>query len=144
MSLRYKKLYVDSTSLVRPAIGDAGYDLRAYGNYILSRGTPTTINTGIAVEIPSGYVGLIFPRSGLRAKARVSQYGTGVIDSSFRGELKMITELHTNTPHEAYHILSGDKIAQLVIVPYYVNDVEEVSELSTSPRGVDGFGSTGR
>lgn len=145
MSLRYKRLYLDSPELEAPRNGDAGYDLRAYGDYILNPYRPTVINTGITLEIPAGYVGLVLPRSGLRFKYGVTVFGTGVIDSAFRGELKALLTVSPTTPDAlGYKISNGDKISQLVIVPYFSEGVEEVSELSLTIRGTDGFGSTGR
>lgn len=145
--IRYKKLYLDSPDLIRPADGDAGYDLRAYGEYDLYYDSPLSINTGVAIEIPAGYVGLVFPRSGLRFNSHITNYGTGVIDASYRGEMKVLLwRLHfpSNSFREAYTIQHGDKIAQLVIVPCFTDDVEEVSDLSETNRGSKGFGSTGR
>lgn len=149
MPLNYKRLYMDSPEMSTPKAGDAGYDLRAYGDYSLRYNRPTSIDTGIAVEIPPGFVGLILPRSGLRFNENINTFGTGVIDSSYRGELKvLLTNLRTtHYPFESpppYEIHHGDKIAQLVIVPVFTEEVQEVNDLSDTDRGAKGFGSSGR
>jgi dUTP pyrophosphatase len=140
--LKYQRLYLDSPILEKPVDGDAGYDLRAYEDILLSSDYPAIINTGIAVEIPSGFVGLVCPRSGLRFHQRISTFGIGVIDSTYRGEIRVMIEQHTvnSTPTV---IKAGDKIAQLVIIPYFGEDVEE-AELTDTVRGNKGFGSTGK
>jgi dUTP pyrophosphatase len=146
MALRYKRLYMDSPEFEAPKDGDAGYDLRTYQDISLMPNTPTVVDTGIAIEIPSGYVGLILPRSGMRFKFLVDCFGVGVIDSSYRGELKLLIELH-DRPDLHYvdtQWYAGDKVAQLVIVPCFTEEVEEVDTLSDTSRGAKGFGSTGR
>lgn len=143
--LRFQRLFLDSPTLERPSNGDAGYDLRAYQDVFLVLNRPTTIDTGIAIEIPSGYVGLIFPRSGLRFNHSINTYGVGVIDSSYRGEIKVSVIRHDSAANQAtYMIKSNDKIAQLVIVPCFTDEIEEVTELSVTARDIKGFGSTGR
>ena len=104
-------------------------------------GQTEKINTGICVEIPNGYFGAIFARSGLATKRGLRPANcVGVIDSDYRGEV--IVALHNDTEKsESIHV--GDRIAQLVILPYLPVEFEEVDELSNTDRGEGGFGSTG-
>tara|TARA_B100001093_G_scaffold489236_1_gene527218 strand:+ start:1461 stop:1886 length:426 start_codon:yes stop_codon:yes gene_type:complete len=119
--------------------GDAGMDLYAttqsfdkHGNYVYG--------TGLAIEIPEGYVGLLFPRSSISKTAHSLRNAVGVIDSGYRGEIMMKYDINTrNLP--VYTV--GDRIAQIIILPYPQIEFEEVGELSDSERGSGGFGSTG-
>lgn len=122
--------------------GDAGMDLTATsyeyidGNHIYG--------TGIAVEIPQGYVGLVFPRSSNRKKECYMTNHVGVIDSGYRGEI-MVTfknrdvDMNTETPYKI-----GDKVAQIIIIPYPIVKFIVVDELSKTERGEGGHGSTGK
>jgi dUTP pyrophosphatase len=137
-TLRVKKLTAGATLPSRGKPGDAGLDLYAlHDDWILSP-DPTLFETGIAVEIPEGHVGLICGRSGLAAKKGVDVLG-GVIDANYRGEIKVALSAPRNTQLEA-----GDRIAQLLVLPVAMLDVIEVDELSDSNRGDLGFGSSGR
>jgi dUTP pyrophosphatase len=97
------------------------------------------IKTGIAIEIPKGFVGLVWPRSGLAIKKGVSVLA-GVIDSSYRGEIGVVL---LNTNYDDLIIKKGDKIAQLLIQPIETVNIEEVKELSDTERAENGFGSSG-
>lgn len=100
------------------------------------------VKTGIACEIPDGYCGLVFARSGLATmRALRPANAVGVIDSDYRGEIKVA--LH-NDSDEIQMIEHNERIAQLVIVPCVLVDIEEVTELTSTERGERGFGSTGR
>lgn len=100
------------------------------------------IPTGVAVAIPSDYVGLIYARSGLACKKGIAPRNkVGVIDSDYRGEL--IVALY-NQSKEEFVVNDGDRIAQLVITPYYQAKFEECDDLSDTTRGSNGFGSTGK
>lgn len=100
------------------------------------------IKTGLAIEIPIGYVGLIYARSGLACKVGLAPANkVGVIDSDYRGEL--IVALHNHSKKTAC-IESGERIAQLVITPYLTASFLEVEELENTNRGTGGFGSTGQ
>jgi len=117
-------------------IGDAGCDLVAVSRGILNN--KLVLGTGLAMEIPEGYVGLIFPRSSVfKYNARLSN-SVGVIDSKYRGEIKVIFDI---TGDELYNI--GDRVGQIIIIPYPQVTFQEASELSSSERGMGGFGSTG-
>lgn len=120
---------------------DAGMDLTAvslekdnFGNYVYG--------TGIAIEIPDGYVGLVFPRSSNHKKDLCLTNSVGVIDSGYRGEIKFKFRPSCNMDNPAVYAV-GDRIGQLIIIPYPKIDFVEVDELSDSDRGCNGYGSTG-
>ena len=120
--------------------GDAGLDLRAVENYDIEPGESAMVRTGLRVEIPSGCVGLEFPRSGLGSRGITMRNCVGVIDSGYRGEV--LCSLW-NTTHETFHVEKGDRVCQIVVMPYCPCSVEESESLSESERGTDGYGSTG-
>lgn len=117
---------------------DAGLDLKTPIKFNIPPKNHISINTGVHVEIPEGYVGLITSKSGLMLKGITSR---GTIDSSYRGPIYAV--LYNDSP-EWVHFKVGDKITQLVILPCWIKDVEVVEELSQTDRGENGFGSTGR
>lgn len=122
--------------------GDAGIDLRSMGNCIINPRNTRTIGTGVKVEIPEGHVGLLFARSGLSIKYGVAPANkVGVIDSGFRGEIMVGLHNHGTTPVQ---IAKGDRIAQLVIIPFATPEIKVVEELSETERGEGGLGSTGK
>ena len=143
MRLRIKKL---NERAVVPTYGSpcsAGADLYSAEeeDVTVPSGETRLIHTGIACEIPDGYVGLIFARSGLASKRGLAPSNkVGVIDSDYRGEL-MVSLF--NQSKEDRTVERGERIAQLVIVPYLRADFEETGELSDTARGAGGFGSTG-
>ncbi|MDP4158203.1 MAG: dUTP diphosphatase [Bacillota bacterium] len=120
---------------------DAGADLRARidHNIVLFPNDSAKIPTGIAMEIPSGYLGDIRPRSGAAHEGKLTISGT--IDSNYRGEISLNV---VNITSKTITIVPGERLAQIVILPYLVADFEQVDELSESDRGTNGFGSTGR
>jgi len=121
--------------------GDAGIDLFAREDVQIAPGEWLMAPTGIAVAIPRGYVGLVAPRSGLAARHGLGVVnGPGVVDSGYRGELKVILINHGTEP---LSLQRGDRIAQLVVVPVADQEFVEVDELPGSARGAGGFGSTG-
>ena len=121
--------------------GDAGLDLKAAEQVILLPGEAKTVPTGVSVEIPHGYVGHVFARSGNAARHGIGLVnGVGVIDSGYRGEIKATL---INLGPSAWCAERGDRIAQLVIQKVELPDIEIVDELSESERGAGGFGSTG-
>ncbi len=117
--------------------GDAGLDLTAVSCKIIDT-EHIKYNLGIAVEIPNGYVGLIFPRSSCYKKRQLMSNCVGVIDSGYRGEISTIM---LGTSEEIYN--EGDRVAQLIIMPYPNIEMVEVVKLSESERGDRGYGSTG-
>lgn len=120
--------------------GDAGLDLRSAVDAYLLPGESRLLSTGVRVEIPEGYVGLQFPRSGLGSKGYTMRNAVGVIDSGYRGEIRCAL---WNTTGSLFEIKKGDRICQLVIVPFAECEVKLVDELEESVRGEDGYGSTG-
>ena len=122
----------------------AGADLYACMDapQTLAPGETFLVHTGIAVEIPEGYVGLIYARSGLATKRGLAPANkVGVIDSDYRGELMVSLYNQSGAPQTIEH---GERIAQLVIAPFLKAEYHEVGELSETVRGEGGFGSTGR
>ncbi len=100
------------------------------------------VKTGIAMEIPEGYAGLVYARSGLACKKGLAPANkVGVIDSDYRGEIMVALHNHSNVP---VSVESGERIAQLVITPYITAVFNQVEELEDTERGEGGFGSTGR
>jgi dUTP pyrophosphatase len=121
--------------------GDAGLDLRASEFASLEPGERRLVPTGLAVAIPEGHAGFVVPRSGLAMQKGVTVLNApGLIDSGYRGELKVLLINHGG---EVVAIARGERIAQLVIQPVASVTLVEVERLPDSPRGVGGFGSTG-
>jgi dUTP pyrophosphatase len=125
-------------------VGDAGADLVACESTTLAAGGGRgLVGTGIAIAIPEGYAAFIQPRSGLAAKHGVTCLNSpGLIDSGYRGELKVILVNHD--PTEPFEVVKGERIAQLVIQRVESVAFFEVDELSETERGAGGFGSSGR
>lgn len=122
--------------------GDAGADLRTTVDLRLEPGERALVPTGIALALPSGYVALVHPRSGLAAKHGLSIVNTpGTVDSGYRGEVKVM--LINHDPREAIHLRRGDRVAQLVVQRYERVRFVEVETLPDSVRGAGGYGSTG-
>lgn len=121
---------------------DAGYDLKARKETSVFPQDTEFIPTGVCVEIPSGYVGLLFPRSSISKTPLRMANSCGVIDSGFTGEIKV--PLYNTSEVEIRDIEQYDKIAQLVIVPCMNFELEQVDELDDTERGEGGFGSTGK
>lgn len=142
--VKVKKL--DSRAIIptRGSADAAGADLYALTNsdIVINPGETVLVHTGIAMEIPSGWVGLVYARSGLSTKMGLAPANkVGVIDADYRGEL--MVSLY-NQSGEVRVVPNGERIAQLVIAPYIPAVFEEVEELSDTVRGEGGFGSTGR
>lgn len=142
--LNIKKVRENAHIPTRADEGAAGYDLYAAtdGDIVIEPGKTAMIPSGYAFEIPAGYFGGVFPRSGLSTKHGIRLANcVAVIDSSYRGEVQI--PLH-NDLDEAYTIHTGDRVAQMVIIPYFAEDLNETDELSDTTRGQGGFGSSGR
>lgn len=123
--------------------GDAGLDLHALEPVALEPGERASVPTGISVEIPPGYAGLVLPRSGLAARHGISVVNApGLIDAGYRGEVRVL--LLNTDPRERFEAEAGTRIAQLVVVAVAAALPCEVAELSLSERGAGGFGSSGR
>lgn len=140
MKLNVKRLVPDAKLPSRAQHDDAGLDLFAAEEYVLASGQREMIKTGIAIAIPSGYVGLIWDKSGIAAKTGVKTMG-GVVDAQYRGEVMVIA---TNLGTEPYVIEKGSKIAQLLVQKAEFPEICETEELDDTLRGKDGFGSTGK
>lgn len=120
--------------------GDAGLDLRAVEDYTIAPGESAMVRTGLHVEIPRWHVGLVFPRSGLGSKGITLRNAVGVVDSGYRGE---VLAALWNTTDKPFEVHKGDRVCQLVVMPYCPCSVDEVDALSDSERGDGGYGSTG-
>lgn len=122
--------------------GDAGMDLSASESLTLQPFERALVPTGLAIALPEGYAGFVLPRSGLAIKHGITVVNTpGLIDSNYRGELKII--LQNTDPHEPFTIHGGDRIAQLVVMPVPHMSFTPVDVLSNTERGEGGFGSSG-
>lgn len=122
--------------------GDAAVDLRASESCYIKAGAVRLVDTGVRVAIPSGYVGLVCPRSGMACKHEVTVINSpGVIDPNYRGSIKVGLVNHNSV---GFDIRDGDRIAQLLIVPVPRVMFQQVEELDDTERGADGFGSSGR
>lgn len=145
INVNVKKL---NKSAVFPTSGSekaAGYDLYACidsGSVTVAPHTTEKIGTGLAIAVPDGYFGAIFARSGLATKQGLRPANcVGVCDSDYRGEYIIAIHNDTDEPRTIEH---GDRIAQLVVMPYLAVGFTEVDELDETQRGVGGFGSTGK
>lgn len=146
MKVNYKKLDNKAVTPSRGSEYSAGMDLSALIQngakaQRIPAGATVKIGTGIAMEIPEGYFGAIFARSGMATKRGLRPANcVGVIDSDYRGEI--IVPLHNDTD-KCETVRDGDRIAQMIIMPYLGVELKEVEELNDTERGVGGFGSTG-
>ena len=140
MEVRVKKLHKDAVIPSYAKDGDAGLDLTAVSHRVDSYDNDV-FGTGLAIEIPKGYVGLLFPRSSnSKTNLRLTN-SVGVIDSGYRGEI-MMKYREEGGMNKDYEI--GDRIGQLIILPYPRITFVEADELSDSERGNGGYGSSGR
>jgi dUTP pyrophosphatase len=143
MTLRVVRLHPRATLPARAHPDDAGLDLHALEAATLAPGERASIPTGIAIEIEPGHAGLVLPRSGLAARHGISVVNApGLIDSGYRGELRVL--LLNNDSSASFDVEAGDRIAQLVLIAVAIAEPVEVTQLSETPRGVGGFGSSGR
>ena len=138
VKIKFKKLREDSQLPKRMTPGAGGFDMYSTERKDLTPGNSVVFDSGIAMAIPEGYVGIISPRSGL-ASTKIIKPGARIIDSDFRGEVKI--NLH-NHGKDTLEICVGDRVAQLVVVKG-LTDWEEVDELDETERGSGGFGHTG-
>ena len=138
MKLKFKKIFSDAVVPSYTQKGDAGMDLVARS--MIRTGKYYEYGTGIAMELPQGYVGLLFPRSSISKTDHYLRNSVGVVDSGYRGEIKLRMSIPALGEKE-YRI--GDRIAQLIIMKLPWVEIEEVEELSDTDRGEGGFGSTG-
>lgn len=139
--LRVNKLNTSAVLPVRGSLGAAGYDITSTEFHTIPPGHRVVVGTGIAIEVPEGTYGRVAPRSGLAVKDGL-QVGAGVVDSDYRGELKVV--LFNHDISETYIVKPGVRIAQLILEKITCPLVEEIKDnLGETNRGDGGFGSTG-
>ena len=138
MKVNIKKLHPDAVIPKYAKPGDAGLDLTAVD--VDADGSTLTYKTGLAVEIPPWHVGLLFPRSSVYKTGQTLTNCVGVIDSGYRGEIML---KYTLSPYQREYDI-GDRVGQLIIMPYPRIDFQEVEKLIPTERGDGGYGSTGR
>ena len=144
MQVRIKKLNENAVIPTYAKEGDAGMDVIAT-SIISDTPTQITYGLGIALEIPNGFVGLVFPRSSIRKTRLQLSNSVGVIDSGYRGELQAtFNKIITTIENQKNDYKVGDRIAQIMIIPHPPIEFEEANELSDTERGDGGFGSTGK
>ncbi len=144
MNIKVKKLKPGATVPTMGSKFAAGADLYSAedADVVIEPSETKFIGTGLAMEIPEGYVGLVYARSGLACKRGLAPANkVGVVDSDYRGEIKVALHNHGK---EAQTVEKGERIAQMVIAPYLSVNYEEADELSETERGEGSFGSTGR
>ena len=148
LNVKFKKLHPDAVIPSYAQPGDAGLDLTAIsenfkpsGEYERKGYHYIEYGTGLSVEIPEGYVGFLFPRSSISKTSLILANSIGVVDSGYRGEIMLrfkCTDLRTGKVYEV-----GDRIGQLIIMPYPKINIIEAEELSETERNTGGFGSSG-
>lgn len=139
MKIKIKKI---SDEAIAPSChhkGDAGFDLRSVEEIVLKPGERVKVKTGVAMEIPEGYAGLVWDRSGMAANHGIKTMA-GVVDSSYRGEISVVL---VNLSDKDLKIEKGHKIAQMLVQKVENPEIEIVESLDDSERGEGGFGSTG-
>ena len=139
-TIYFKKVEDHATTPSRANNTDAGYDLYSIEEYVIPPHHRVMVRTGISIAIPNGYVGLIWPRSGLAVKFGIDTMA-GVIDSGYRGEVCVVLQNHG---HESYTVKAKDRVAQILFQPVMAPTLIETKELHNSDRGQSGFGSTGK
>ena len=143
MKVRFKKLVPEAVAPYQATDGSAGWDLTATSMELI-QGKKAIYGTGLSVEIPKGYVGLLFPRSSIHNKTLRLSNSVGVIDSDYRGEVKAVFDRLSDWPYAWEIYQPGDRICQLIILPVPTIEWEESEELTNTQRGEGGYGSTGR
>lgn len=140
MIIKIKKLDPRAILPAYAHLGDAGMDIYALEDVEVAPGKVVKVRTGLAIEIPDGYVGLCWDRSGLATKQALKIMG-GVVDSGYRGEV-MIGLINLN--QESQILKAGERVAQMLIQKVERSEIVEAEELSETIRGEGGFGSTGK
>lgn len=140
LNVNIKKLHKDAVIPSYAKDGDAGLDMTAT-EIISETDDDITYGTGLAMEIPRGYVGLVFPRSSIRKYDLILSNSVGVIDSGYRGEIQATIKKTKGYYSKSYQL--GERVCQIIILPYPQVKFNEVQELSETNRGNGGFGSTG-
>jgi len=140
MVIKVKKVHVNAKLPTYGHVGDAGMDLYAAEDTTIEPGKPLRVRTGIAVEIPFGFVGLCWDKSGLATNHSLKTIAR-VIDSTYRGEI-MVGMM--NLGKEPYTFKAGEKVTQMLVQKVESPEIVEAEELSDTSRGEGGFGSTGK
>ncbi len=138
MRIKIKKLHPDAIIPKYSYKGDAGMDLHSTEDIFLRPNHRAVVKTGLSIELPKGYVALVWDKSGIAKEGITTLAGVG--DSGYRGEYKIVM---INLSSRDYFIKKGQKIAQLLIQPIITAKIKEVDELTQTERGEGGFGSTG-
>lgn len=142
MTLKIQRLHPDATLPTRAHDTDAGLDLASNIDTTVGVSSRVTIGTGIAIALPAGTAGLIYPRSGLASRYGLSlSNSVGVIDSDYRGEVMLTVINHGTRP---FTISKGMRVAQMIVTPYCVPELVEVDHLDATERGTAGLGSSGK
>ena len=140
MQVKVKKLHPEAIIPKYAKQGDAGLDLTAVSEEWNENNSMVTYGTGLSIEIPEGYVGLLFPRSSVCKTSLNLSNSVGVIDSGYRGEIM----LKYRYPEQGLVYDLGDRVGQLIIMPYPQIKLIEAEELSSTERGEGGYGSSGK
>ena len=140
MEVKVKKMHAEAVIPSYATKGDAGLDLTAVSEEWNEGNTMVTYGTGLSIEIPQGYVGLLFPRSSVCKTSLNLSNSVGVIDSGYRGEIM----LKYRYPEQGLVYDLGDRVGQLIIMPYPQIKLIEAEELSSTERGEGGYGSSGK
>lgn len=140
---KFKKLHEDAVTPTYSKKGDGCVDLHCVSYTLNEQNNQVTYSTGISIEIPSGYVGLVFPRSSIRRTVLELSNSVGVIDSGYRGEIMATFNINKGGNQSTIYE-NGERICQLMILPYPKIKFTEVTKLSETDRGEGGFGSTGK
>lgn len=136
-----KKLHADAQIPTYAHRDDAGADLYSVEHHVIEAGHRALVKTGIALNLPPGWYARVRGRSGNGVKKGV-EVGIGTIDEGYTGEVMVL--LYNHDPYAAVEIKPGDRIAQMLVVPYWQASFEEIDALPDKTRGAAGFGSTGR
>ena len=144
VNVKIKKLVDNAVIPTYAKFGDAAFDLTATSckTVVATGGTYVEYGTGLAFEIPPGYVGLLFSRSSISDTTLDLMNSVGVLDSGYRGEVTLRFRETSNVFGKKYAV--GDRIGQILIIPYPVVEFEVVDELSKTQRGLGGYGSSGK
>lgn len=146
MKVKIKKLHKEAIVPAYAKLGDAGMDLYAVDvkesiDSLTDETTKIIVDSGIAFEIPQGFVGLVFPRSSIQSTGVRLTNCVGVIDSGYRGSVKAVFDIKD---YSLIGYSKGDRFAQIIILPYPQIEFEEVQELNETERSNSGFGSSGK
>lgn len=144
MKVKIKKLNENAVVPTKAHATDAGFDLYCTSKEVDWDKRQIICHTGLAFEIPEGFVGLLFPRSSVSNKPLIMANSVGVIDSCYRGEVTAKFNITDMRQSGMNHYQVGNKVAQIIIIPYPEIEFEEADDLSETDRGTGGYGSTGR